>query len=250
MDEWRYKHAGDFGLPAGKRFSSIQRESGLFSSLTRHLWWLCASAYARTWHRLRVIDRRLLPHDPPFVMIANHGSHLDTLAMTAALPMRLRECAFPIAAGDTFFQTTLRRSFSALMLNALPMWRRNCGRHAVGDLRDRLAEDLCVFVLFPEGTRSRDGGLGPFKAGLGMLVAGTAVPIVPCHLYGTFQALPPGRRLPRPASITLRVGEPQTFENVSNDRSGWQQIAQVMHTRVDALGARERCVANPTSSTC
>ena len=249
MDEWQYKHAGDFGLPAGRRFSSIQRESGLFSSLTRHLWWAWASVYARIWHRLRVIDRHLLPHDPSFVMIANHCSHLDTLAMTAALPMHLRERAFPIAAGDTFFQTTLRRSFSALMLNALPMWRRNSGRHAVGDLRHRLVEDSCVFVLFPEGTRSRDGRMGPFKAGLGMLVAGTAVPIVPCHLHGTFQALPPGRHLPRPASITLRVGEPQTFQDVSNNRSGWRQIAQVMHARVNALSAPARCVPNPTSST-
>jgi len=240
VDEWQYKHARDFGLPAGRRFRSVQRESGLVSSLTRHLWWAGASGYARTWHRLTVIDRRRLPRSPSFMMIANHCSHLDTLAMTVALPMRLRERAFPIAAGDNFFQTTLRRSFSALMLNALPMWRRNCGRHGVGDLRDRLVEDSCVFVLFPEGTRSRDGGMGSFKAGLGMLVAGTSVPIVPCHLHGAFQALPPGRLLPRPASITLRVGEPQSFEDTPNNRSGWQQIADAMHARVSALGIEMR----------
>ena len=247
MDEWQYQHAGDFGLPVGRRFSSVHRESGLFSSLTRHLWWACASGYARVWHRLKVIDRHLLPDAAPFVMIANHSSHLDTLTMAAALPMRLRERAFPIAAQDTFFHTTLRRSFSALMLNALPMWRRNCGRHGVGDLRTRLVEDACVFVLFPEGTRTRDGRIGAFKPGLGMLVAGTAVRIVPCHIRGAFQALSPGRHLPRPASITLRIGEPQTFQNISNCREGWQQIAREMHSRVAMLATTPPPASESTS---
>ena len=53
----------------------------------------------------------------------------------------------------------------------------------------------------------------------------------------------------RRESITLRVGEPQTFQDVSNDRSGWQQIAQVMHARVNALSEPGRRVANSTSST-
>ncbi|MCA9283739.1 MAG: 1-acyl-sn-glycerol-3-phosphate acyltransferase [Phycisphaerales bacterium] len=239
MDDWRYDRAGDLGLPTSKRFGSVQREGGLVSSTTRHLWWAAASVYATVWHRLTVVDRSFLPREGPFVMVANHCSHLDTLAMAAALPMGLREHAFPIAAGDTFFQTTLRRSFSALMLNALPMWRRGCGRHAVETLRRRLTEEGCVFVLFPEGTRSRDGRLGPFKPGLGMLVAGTSVPVVPCHLTGAFEALPPGRTWPRPASITLRIGASQTFPDTDNARSGWDHVAGVVRERVVNLAGAD-----------
>jgi 1-acyl-sn-glycerol-3-phosphate acyltransferase len=73
----------------------------------------------------------------------------------------------------------------------LPMWRKNCGSHALADLKQRLVEEPCGLILFPEGKRSRDGSLGPFKPGLGMLIASTNVPVVPCHVSGAFQAFPP-----------------------------------------------------------
>ena len=50
-------------------------------------------------------------------------------------------------------------------------------------------EQACGYILFPEGTRSRDGVIKEFKCGLGMLVAGTDVPVIPCYLQGTFKAL-------------------------------------------------------------
>ena len=55
-----------------------------------------------------------------------------------------------------------------------------------------------MLILFPEGTRSRTGEMGPFKPGIGALVAGTAAPVVPCYLSGAFAAWPPTSRLPRP----------------------------------------------------
>jgi len=114
-------------------------------------------------------------------------------------------------------------------------------------LRTRLVEDACVYVLFPKGTRTRDGWMGAFKPGLGMLVADTAVPIVPCHIRGAFQALSPGRHLPRPASITLRIGEPQTFQNISNCRKEWPQIAREMHKRDSTLGTTPPPASESTS---
>lgn len=76
-------------------------------------------------------------------------------------------------------------------MNALPIWRKNCGAHSLADLRERLLNGRSVYILFPEGTRTRTGAIGKFKPGLGRLVAGTNVPVVPCHLRGTFAALPP-----------------------------------------------------------
>ena len=69
-------------------------------------------------------------------------------------------------------------------------------------------DEPCGLILFPEGTRSRDGSLQPFKAGLGMLTAGTAVPVIPCYLDGAYQAFPPTARWPRPRKIRLKVGHP------------------------------------------
>jgi 1-acyl-sn-glycerol-3-phosphate acyltransferase len=66
----------------------------------------------------------------------------------------------------------------------------------------------------------------PFKHGLGMLVAETNVPVVPCGLIGSFQALPPNRRVPRPVKITLVIGDRLEFGSTANDRAGWSQIAK------------------------
>src|SRR5207253_1083373 len=130
----------------------------------------------------------------------------------------LRDKAYPIAAGDTFFEEPVVAAFAAAFINALPVSRKSAGRHALDDLRYKLIEERCVYILFPEGTRSRDGRMGRFKAGLGMLVAGADVPVVPCHLDGTFAALPPHRKRPRCERITLRIGEPLRFDKEGKDR--------------------------------
>ena len=95
-----------------------------------------------------------------------------------------------------------------MMLNALPMWRKRCGSHGMAELRSRLVEEPAIYLLFPEGTRTRTGEIGSFKPGLGMLLGGADVPVIPCHLNGAFEALPPGTRWPKPKKLTLRMGAP------------------------------------------
>ncbi len=80
----------------------------------------------------------------------------------------------------------------------------------------------------------------PFKHGLGMLVAETSVPVVPCGLVGTFEALPPERNIPRPVAITLAIGEPLQFPSTANDRTGWSQIAKSVESRVRDLIGQSR----------
>ena len=115
------------------------------------------------------------------------------------------------------------------------MWRRNCAAQALRQLRQRLLEEPCAYILFPEGTRSRDGRMGRFKCGLGMLVAGTEVPVVPCHLRGTFAALPPHRRWPRFRRITLTFGAPLRFAGAANDRDGWEGVAASTEAAIRSL---------------
>ncbi|MCZ6834951.1 MAG: lysophospholipid acyltransferase family protein [Planctomycetota bacterium] len=224
MDEWRYKSAGDFGMPMQHRLKSVRRESGLVSSLTSQAWWMSTTAYLRVYHRLSIRGQEHLPAKPPFIMIANHTSHLDILQLAAALPMRLRDCAYPIAAGDTFFETRVRRMFSWMMLGALPMWRKKSVRHAIEDLRNRMLEEPVVYLLFPEGTRTRTGEIGHFKPGLGMLVAGTDIPVVPCRLSGGFESMPPGAKIPRPRKLRVTIGEPRQYDSIVNERQGWNSI--------------------------
>ncbi|HEY5895719.1 MAG TPA: lysophospholipid acyltransferase family protein [Chthoniobacterales bacterium] len=235
MDAWKYKPAAGQNLPPGDSMRSVQREAGLVSTITQACWRTIVRLYLGGYHRLRVEGRENLPLKPPFVMIANHSSHLDALTLASALPWRLRRYAFPIAAGDIFFQTPVSTWFSAMMLNALPMWRKRCGSHAMQELRDRLIGEPTIYILFPEGTRTRDGKMGPFKPGLGMIVSGSNAPVIPCYLDGAFSALPPGKKWPRPATLRLRIGPPLTFADVENRREGWQKIGDQLTSAVEVL---------------
>jgi 1-acyl-sn-glycerol-3-phosphate acyltransferase len=235
MEPWSYKPASDLELPPVERARSLRRESGLVSNLGHLVCHGLARIYFRLYHRMTVEGAENLPAEPPFVLITNHASHLDALALAAAMPLRLCSRVFPVAAGDVFFETPVRSIASAFILNALPMWRKRCGPHALAELRARLVGEPCGYILFPEGTRSRDGRMQPFKAGLGMLAAGMSVPIVPCHLTATFEAFPPGARLPRPRRIRLKVGRPLVFDAVPNAREGWTRVASETEAAVRRL---------------
>jgi 1-acyl-sn-glycerol-3-phosphate acyltransferase len=71
-----------------------------------------------------------------------------------------------------------------------------------------------------------------------MLVAETNVPVVPCGLVGTFQALPPHQKVPRPVAIKLRIGDALEFASTANDRNGWSQIAAAVESSVRNLAAQ------------
>ncbi len=238
MKRWRLEPARDLGLPLGKRLRSLKRESGLIDRTARLAWWSAVRVYFAVAHRLSVKGREHLPTKPPFVVVANHASHLDAMVLAAAMPRRLWNCVFPIAAGDTFFETPVAAAFAAGLLNALPMWRRNCGSHAMRELRERLVGEPCGYILFPEGTRSRTGVMASFKPGLGMIVAETDVPVIPVYIHGAHEAAPPGRRLPRPRRIELRVGPALRFADQSNERPGWRNIAGRAEDAVRALASR------------
>jgi 1-acyl-sn-glycerol-3-phosphate acyltransferase len=149
--------------------------------------------------------------------------------------MSLCDRVFPIAAGDVFFHTDPISVFAAGFLNALPMWRKNCGPHALEQLRDRLVGEPCIYILFPEGARSRDGALLRFKAGLGMLIGNSNVPILPCAIVGAFQAMPPMANIPRPRRIRVRIGPPLTFPELPAGREGWNRVAAETQAAVESL---------------
>jgi 1-acyl-sn-glycerol-3-phosphate acyltransferase len=236
MEEWQYKPAQDLGMSEAERLRSVKRESGLVGFIGRTLWWWWVRGVLQLTEKIEVSGVEHLPTSAPFVIVANHSSHLDVLVLATALPIRLRNCVFPLAAGDTFFETPAVAAFATNMMNALPMWRKNCGHHALDTLRNRLVKEPCGYILFPEGTRSRTGQMGPFRHGIGMLVAGASVPVVPCRLQGTFEAMPPGGRWPRRTRIALSIGHPSIFAHVPRDRSGFQTIAETLEQAVRALG--------------
>lgn len=237
MDDFQLRPADDLGLYPWERLSSVKRESGPFLTVVHTGWAVLARTYFSLWHRLRVVGREHLPTEFPFILCSNHSSHLDALALVAPLRLDLRARVFALAAGDVFFDSAFTTAFAAGFINALPLWRKKRTPQALKELRDKLVKTPCGFVVFPEGGRSRDGAMTPFKGGVGMVVAGSPVPVVPCHISGTFDAMPPGVRFPRPERITIRVGPAVKFDDVKNDKHGWNRVMTVVEERVKALAA-------------
>ena len=252
MDDWTLQPARDLELAGADRYRSYQRESGLVSNMARLVWWSMMRASLKLLHRLEGHGRENLPESPSFVLVANHASHLDALVLGATLPLALRDQLFPLAAGDVFFHTPALAAFSATVLNALPVWRKKVGAHAIRQLRSRLIEEPSIYILFPEGGRTRDGSMRPFKSGIGMMTAGTSVPVVPCHLDGTFEAFPPESFFPRLHKVSVRIGEPRTFEDLDNRRPGWDEVSRLLEHDVralaDGLDSAPPDTPDPTSS--
>ena len=90
-------------MPLRERILSMKRESGLGGLLIYHFAWRLLRCYLLLFQNLRVKGKDLLPVKGPFILIANHSSHLDALALCAILPEDLRDQARPLAAADTFF---------------------------------------------------------------------------------------------------------------------------------------------------
>jgi 1-acyl-sn-glycerol-3-phosphate acyltransferase len=211
MMEWKLRPARDLGLAPGDRLRSLSRERGLVGMAANAVWRRALRLYLRLFHRLEVEGLDNLP-PPPFVLIANHSSHLDALVLAGSLRGEAARAAHALAAGEVFFGSGAGAAFAAYAINALPIWRGRTRRGDLQTLRERLVEDRLVYILFPEGTRSRTGEMGPFQPGLATLVAGTSVPVVPCWIEGAHAAWPPQRRWPRPGRLGLRIGAPLVMQ--------------------------------------
>lgn len=235
MNGWEFQPARDRELRGIERHRSLVRENGLASSVARLFWWTILRAMLRVWHRPRVTGRENLPASPPFILISNHTSHLDTMLLASLLPTKWRDDVFPIAASDVFFGKRPIAAFAAWFLNALAIRRTGIRSHDLEEMRERLTRDHAVFIVFPEGTRSRTGEMQKFQSGIGRLVANSAVPVVPCHLEGCFRALPPGSRFPKPLSLAVTVGKPIRFDDCPDNRTGWDAIAARLQVAVEGF---------------
>lgn len=154
-------------------------------------------------HGLDILERI----EGPVIFAANHASHLDTPLVLLSLPDAWRRRTAVAAAADYFFDTWWRAIGSSVLFNTFPIERRGGTMSATpGDV---LADGWSL-LIFPEGTRSKDGWVGNFRMGAAFLAHEHNVPVVPVAHRGTFAAMPRGQGWPssgRPL-LTVRFGEP------------------------------------------
>ena len=175
--------------------------------LARRFWYSIRRCWWGPYFRLEVAGLENLPAGGPMLFCANHASHLDAPAILAALPRELALRAATAAAKDVFGDHPWRNAVSRLTTGSVAIQREADFAKGLRVLEQVLL-DRRPLVLFPEGKRSSDGELLPFKPGAAMLAIRTETPIVPIRLEGVGKALPKGASVPTAADVTVRFGPP------------------------------------------
>jgi 1-acyl-sn-glycerol-3-phosphate acyltransferase len=235
MKRWRYDSAGDLDQTLIERLRRFPREPDMLVYGARSLAALIIRAWLRAYHRFEIIGHEHLRSDASIVIVSNHCSHLDTLCLLAALPLRKLHRAFPAAAADYFFQSVPRTWIAAVVVNALPFARQTHVRQSLSICGELLGNSGNILIIFPEGTRSKTGETQSFKPGIGALVAGRDVSVLPCYLEGAFRAWPKGSIFPRPKKIRLVVGPPRNYRSRAADKNDICAIAAELREAVNEL---------------
>jgi 1-acyl-sn-glycerol-3-phosphate acyltransferase len=237
MTEWEYHPAPDLDESLADHLRNFPRQPYMLPYAIRSIAALLLRAWMRIYHRLRIDGRENLPADGSFILVCNHTSHLDTLCMLCSVPLKQIHRVFPAAAADYFFSSLPRSAVSAILINALPFDRQVNGAESLSACAELLKNAGNVLIIFPEGTRTTSGAMGRFRSGIGRLVAGTDLPVVPCHLEGGIRAWPKGKLLPRPLKVHLRIGKPRRYGHMEKSTDSVKAICNDLHEAVAQLGA-------------
>lgn len=143
---------------------------------------------------------------PPFVVIANHSSHLDAPLIFGALPRRLSKNLAAATAGDYFFNAWYKAIPTTVFFNSFPVARQgHANRTGQRGLAARLVNEGVPILIFPEGTRSRTGAMARFTPGAAALSISRNVPVLPIALVGAYAAMPYGANVPVPGRPHVHV---------------------------------------------
>jgi 1-acyl-sn-glycerol-3-phosphate acyltransferase len=191
----------------------------------------------RVYHRYEALDCGELSDASSCIVASNHSSHLDVIALLSAFPLRKANAVRTLAAKDYFFSNALIRFTSFLVANTVPLERRKRDLESFS-YAQRAVEGGALLIVFPEGTRSPDGEMKHFMAGVGVLAKRFGSPILPAYIHGAHGSLPKGGLLPRPGKITVRFGARIDCADEENSKDGWIRIARNLERRVRQLAAR------------
>jgi 1-acyl-sn-glycerol-3-phosphate acyltransferase len=230
-----YDSVRDLDQAPTDRLRQFPREPDMLVYGLRSLGALIIRGLLHIYNHFAIIGHQNLRTNRSLIIVANHCSHMDTLCLLAALPLRKLHRAFPAAASDYFFQSVPRLWAAAILVNALPFARQARVRQSLSLCRELLANPGTILIIFPEGTRSTTGEVGEFKSGIGALLAGRDVAVAPCFIDGSFQAWPKGKRFPRPRRVRLVVGMPRNYRDRGTDKIGICAIAAELRDAVNEL---------------
>lgn len=188
--------------------------------------------FLRVFMRIEWIDREHVPFAGPVLLVANHESYIDPPAIGAGMR---RHSAYLGRAG--LFKNLVMGYFLRLF-NVVPVSEEGGDIAAMRAVLSLLGQGHSV-VIFPEGSRTEDGAILPFKRGAEVIVRKAKCPVVPVAIEGAYEAWPRSRKRPRLFGQRIRIlyGEPITPEELF-DPAAEGTITERLERAVRDLHAR------------
>ena len=171
--------------------------------------------FLRIFIGLKYYNQHVLKNKKQFILIANHNSHMDTMAIMSSIPSRYIHRVHPIAAEDFFGGSKFNKILMRYLVNATLIPRKR----AVSDedvdpieVMSNLLKKGRSIIVYPEGSRGAPGIMADFKKGIGYLVQkNPTVDVVPVYLDGLHKTLPKGRNLILPYNCRIIFGDAIKF---------------------------------------
>jgi 1-acyl-sn-glycerol-3-phosphate acyltransferase len=184
------------------------------------------------WFRGEIVGMENFPTSGPFLIASNHASHLDPPFVGSQVSRQMR-----FFARKSLWNTRIL-AWWLDMVETIPVERDSGDVGAIKRVLQAL-KDNRVVVLFPEGTRSPDGHLQKPKAGVGLMACKTGVPVVPCHVFGSFAAFGKGAKIPHfgsPVTVVFGPAIPASdYDDPSLGKARYETAAQRIMDRIAAL---------------
>ncbi len=171
------------------------------------LGWMFFRLTFRLYFRWHYYNPERVPQSGPVILASNHASFIDPPLVGSPLPRPLSYLA-----RDTLFEIPVLAGLLRAW-HVVPVDREGGGASGLRRTLEALQEGKAV-IIFPEGTRSRDGRLQPARSGIGLVVLKSDAPLVPVRVFGTFEAYGRHLRVPRPRPVAVKYGKPLSFETL------------------------------------
>ncbi len=230
MKDWTYENEQWTQLPAYlKHLPLFTRHQDMTSIFFRFLWSLFLQQFIFKFYiRLKVTGgdyHEIYYKYPKLLLISNHASHLDATSIAGSIPKRYWLDLYIAAAKDYFFSNPLFTFFSQHCLGAIPIDRRDRKGEAINLILKLLTQlDRMWLIIFPEGTRSKDGKIHEFKRGVSIFSERTQTPILFLYIEGNANLMPKGYFFPKPGKLIVHVGPvhpPGSIEIVNEAYKAW-----------------------------
>lgn len=170
----------------------------------------------------------------PILFMSNHQSHYDIPTIYCTLPI--------------FTMFLAKKELRKIPFLGWAMWlvgfvfidrkNREEAFKAIDEAARQFVEEKKSIVIFPEGTRSKDGSIGPFKKGGFHLAIQAKAKIIPIGIWGTIRILPKGSWLIRPGKVVISVGEP--IDASKYDRESLENLIQEVRRAIESLTERSK----------